>query len=160
MQRLLIALIVIILLPIVNKDKGKPEPIQREIHFTEQHQQYIKDSINQTSLSTAQIYLQLTPLEKDIMGITIPLAKDKYLILISPKYPDQEHTVQHELIHVKQMHRGQLSKHHNTWYWQGEQIDWQEPYEWRPWEQLAELEAFMYKFEYQLAKDSAHQIGR
>ena len=151
MHRPLIALILILSIKLIITNR-ETEPNTLTLQFTEQHRQYIKDSINQPNLTTAQIYLEPVPLAKDIMGITIPLATNKYLILISPNYPDQEHTVQHELVHVKQMHTRALVKQADTWYWQEEPIDWQEPYEWRPWEQLAELEARLWEFEYQLRK--------
>lgn len=116
----------------------KPEPY---------HLKYIQDSINQPPYQKAIIYTEYIPLLPFIAGQTLQLSPNNYLIVLNPLSPEQAHTYMHELVHVRQMHQGHLRKEGSTWYWQDTVIDWQTPYNLRPFEEQAESQAIEYELQ-------------
>lgn len=111
------------------------------------HLKYIEDSINQPPYQKAIIHTEYIPLLPHITGQTLQLSPNNYLIVLNPLSTEQDHTYMHELIHVRQMHKGDLRKEGNTWYWQAELIDWQTPYQYREFEQQAEAQAIEYELQ-------------
>lgn len=109
------------------------------------HQKYIEDSINQPPYPKANIHTEYIPLLPHIAGQTIQLDHNRYLIVLNPLSPEQDHTYMHELIHVQQIHKGHLRKQGQQWYWQDTVIDWQTPYNLRPFEEEAEAKAIEYE---------------
>lgn len=122
-------------------------PIQPE-HFALQpyHLQYIEDSIQPPPpYRPYRIQILQALLPPLILGQTFKTDKDEYLILLNPIHRDQwSTTLQHELVHVKQMAKLQLDQQDGEWRWQGQPIDWSQPWHLRPWEQAADQEAQSY----------------
>lgn len=111
------------------------------------HQKYIEDSINLPPYPKAIIHTEYIPLLPFIAGQTLQLSPNNYLIVLNPLSPEQDHTYMHELIHVQQIHKGNLRKEGHTWYWQDTVIDWQTPYNLRPFEEEAESQAIEYELQ-------------
>ena len=121
--------------------KPRPEPYQ--FQPLPEHIQYIQDSI-QPPLPFNQIEIQIItkPLGPWIAGQTIQTNQTQFLILLNPAYHhNHRQTFYHELVHVKQMVRGDLKQVDTIWYWHNQPIDWQLPYHERPWELEAIKEA-------------------
>jgi hypothetical protein len=110
------------------------------------HKDYIKDSIQPPApYRPIQITTLSVPLQPNIKGLTEQIDPFHYLILLSPYWQDRDHTYMHELIHVRQLARKQLSKQGQIWYWNHKPIDWMQPYHDRAWEQDAETSAYQYE---------------
>lgn len=133
----LLGLIIITVLAIDHQPKPR---------LTQLHLSYIQDTIQ--IKRPAKIYLEYKQLPGLIQALTRAIGKHQYLIEVSPEYRDQEHTIMHELIHVKQIHTKALTQIDTEWYWYGQTIDWNQTYTERPWEQRAEFEAYFYEFCY------------
>ena len=107
-------------------------------------QRYLKDSINRVPFNPPTIYIHLEPLHPKLLGITYKLSNNTYLIGLNPLYSHHtlQRTLHHELVHVKQLDRGQINGH----LWKGQPQDWSLPWAQRPWELEAERETdLLYK---------------
>lgn len=131
----------------VNQQEGNPTTEVPYYKPEAYHLKYIEDSINQPPYQKAIIYTEYIPLLPFIAGQTLQLSPNNYLIVLNPLSPEQAHTYMHELVHVRQMHQGHLRKEGNTWYWQDTLIDWQTPYQLRPFEAEAESQAIEYELQ-------------
>ena len=121
----------------------KPVPKPVTFQLTQGHINYIQDSIQPPPpFNQIEIRINHVQLPIRIAGETRQITINQYLILLNPVYHHRAHqTMYHELVHVKQMVRGDLQQQDQVWYWKGQPIDWTLPYQERPWEQRAQREA-------------------
>jgi len=113
--------------------------------FCAHHHQYIEQHIQRPIPEhQVQIIVHQSYTNPQIKGSTHQLTQNQYLIHLN-QYWQQEHhsTMDHELIHVKQMVTRELERIPltNIWLWKQDTINWNQPYLDRPWEQEARLKS-------------------
>jgi len=145
MKQLSVIITILAILFSLNREQEQPaisSPNYAPIQPEALHKEYIRDSI-QPSLPHRQwqIIIQETMLWPTVYGVTYQPAERTILILINVTTPHPRLTIQHELIHAKQMARGELVQQGQQWYWHGEPIDWNTDYSSRPWEVQARTQA-------------------
>ena len=145
MKQLSIIITILAILLGINREQEQPtisSPNYTPFQIEALHREYIRDSI-QPRLPERQwqIIIQETLLWPTMYGVTYKPAERTILILVNVTAPDGRLTLQHELIHAKQMVRGELTQQGNQWYWQGQPVDWNSEYTARPWEVQARTEA-------------------
>ncbi|MDA9262995.1 hypothetical protein N9P49_00940 [bacterium] len=126
----------------VSLNQYSVSPIPGPIHLT-----YIGDSLQPAApYRRPGIQIKMEFLPPNILGLTKQISPNHYLIVLSPFQTGKqlELTLLHELVHVKQFIRGQLTKRGNNWHWNQKAIDWDQPYLSRPWEQQAFQESAKY----------------
>ena len=120
----------------------RPEPPKLEHKFTlhPTHKQYIQDSIQPPIPQTPiKIHWHLAWSNPKLKGLTYQIDETNYIIHLNKAWSHEWWLVtHHELVHVKQLTRRTLQRHHTIWTWRQDTIDWNQPYMQRPWE----LEAF------------------
>lgn len=113
----------------------QPQPQTQEL-ITHTVKQWAQTNFPQPPHPQPKIYIAMAPLHFRMLGMTREIAPRTYMIDLNPYYSNTrlEHTLIHELVHVKQMYQGRLKVKANTIEWL--QADWafNTPYSHRPWE--------------------------
>jgi hypothetical protein len=111
-------------------------------HITTATLQLNAKFFNVPSFQQPIVLIKYSPLYPLIAGITRKISADFYIIDLNPIYDDivLEKVLIHEIVHVKQMWCGDLSKTRIGFLWKGLIYPFSTPYEIRPWEIDAENE--------------------
>lgn len=145
MKQLSVLITILALLFGLNREQEQPaisSPNYTPIKIEALHEEYIRDSIQPSPPNRQwQIIIQETLLWPTVYGVTYKPTERTILILINTLAPNPRLTIQHELIHAKQMVREELTQQGTQWYWQGQPIGWNSEYISRPWEVEARAEA-------------------